>query len=505
MLAARGVAPTTAPAGWTKLARIAQDTMDAWPRFLKAEHAETLATRLATTYEPASWWIVRYVHPHAPIEERAEEWRVRVWPDGRPLDVRHVLPDAAWRDSVGADDARASARAAMARAGLDTARYVEADLVTDKKAADSTKAQRKDVTLTYTDTTIHLPGGALARAWVSIAGNEVTLVRRGVELPESFRRADRKKQMMRGAIAGGVLLLLVGFVIGGATYARNRRRAVLDDRYFTKRRAIVAALLLGALSLASSLNGLPTHLASYDTAETWRAFLANTVLTSLGSLILVAFIVGLWMAFDGLRRRVGIPLFPHDEAPWPNTVAAAIGLAGLQAAIGGVSAWFATPGIPDAPATSLESAIPVFTGALSLPLAIAAGVMFVAIPALVILLLVRTTRARIALTLALGALGGGAVLAVGGRTPSTHPFLLAALALVSLPAMFCALRAYAATSAATWALCVTLQMALGATRSAIDAPTLTERIGAVVTLAALAGIVLLVRRLVAVHARPPAG
>jgi hypothetical protein len=502
MLTARGIAPL----GWTRLARIAHDTMDAtWPRFLKAEHSESLATRFATTYEPAAWWIVRYVHPHAGIEARAEEWRVRVWPDGRPLDVRHVLPDAAWRDSVAADEARVLARGAMARAALDTTRFVEADLVADKKTGDSTKVQRKDVTLTYTDTTVRLPGGALARVWVSIAGNEVTLVRRGIELPESFLRADRKTQLLRGAIAGGVLLLLVGFVIGGATYARNRRRAVLDDRYFTKRRAIVAASLLGVLSIVSSLNGLPVQLASYDTAETWRAFVANTGLTTLVSLVLVAFIVGLWMAFDGLRRRVGIPLFPHDDAPWPNTVAAAIGLAGLQAAIGGASTWFMTPGIPDAPTTSLDVAVPALAGALSLPLGIAMGVLFVAIPAMVILLLVRTTRSRVALTLALGALGGGAVLAIGGRTPAAHPLVLATIALISLPAMFYALRAYAATSAATWALCVTLQMALGATRSAIDAPTMTERIGAVVTLAALAGIVLLERRLVAAQARPPAG
>lgn len=498
MLAARGVST----AGWTRLARTALDTMDAWPRFLKAEHAETLATRFATTYEPAAWWIVRYVHPHAGIASRAEEWRVRVWPDGLALDVRHVLPDALWRDSVSADTARAMARSAMARAALDTMRYVEANFVAEQKAADSTKAQRKDVTVTYTDTTVHLPGGALARAWVAIAGNEVTVVRRGIELPESFRRADRKRQMTQGAIVGALAVLLAGFFVGGAVYVRSRRRAVLDDRFFNKRRTMIALAVLSVTAVASSLNGLPSTLAGYDTAETWRAFLANTGLVTLLSLIVVAFVAGLWLAFDGLRRRVGVPLFSTDDAPWASTVTAALALAGTQAVIVGLSAWLATPRVPPPPATSLELALPQLEAALGLPAGLALGTMGLALPVMVVVLIARSTRARVTLTFALFALAGVAVMAAGGRSASSHPALLATIGVLSLPAVFHVLRYYAATSAAAWVLATGLQLALAATRTALDAPTRVERAGALVALAGLAGLVALLRQLVERHASP---
>lgn len=501
VLAARGV-PT---AGWTRLSRFAFDTMDAWPRFLKAEHAESLATRLSTTYEPAAWWVVRYVHPHGDLAARAEEWRVRVWPDGRALDVRHVLPDAAWRDSVTADDARAMARAAMARATLDTTRFAEANFVAEKKSADSTKAQRKDVTITYTDTTVHLPGGALARGWVSIAGNEVTVVRRGIELPESFRRADTRRRSKLLAVAGGCGFVLFGFVIGGAVYARSRRRAVIDDRIITRRRAIAVLATLGVLTLASTLNSLPATLAGYDTAETWRAFLANTGLMAVLSLLLVAFLAGLWMAFDGLRRRVGIPLFSRERHPWSETVINAVGIAGLQATLGGLAAQLVAPAIPSPPVTQLEGAIPALTPVFALPAGLSGGTMFLALPALVIVLLVRSAAARVGLTLALVALGGAAIAVAGGRAGTAHPGLGALVGLASLPAVYYAVRQYAATSAATWLLAMLLAAALGATHTALAAPTMTERAGGLLTLAASAVLVVFVRRLVETHATPLAG
>ena len=76
------------PPAWTRLANTATDTLEAWPRFLVAHEREELAASLATTYAIPVWWIVRYVRTQGPLSTRAEEWRVRVRPDGLPIDVQ---------------------------------------------------------------------------------------------------------------------------------------------------------------------------------------------------------------------------------------------------------------------------------------------------------------------------------------------------------------------------------------------------------------------------------
>ncbi|MHB1312579.1 MAG: CPBP family glutamic-type intramembrane protease, partial [Gemmatimonadaceae bacterium] len=308
--------------GWTRLARVAADSMDALPRLLAREHADSLAQPLASSIHPAGWWVVRYVHPHGTLEQRVEEWRVRLWPDGRLMDVRHLLPDVAWRDSLSDDQARAVARRALAEAALDTLHFVEAKLVADLKAPGSSGARRKDVTITFTDTTHHLPGGALARAWVSVAGDDVMVVRRGIELPEAFLRDDRHQQEVRMMAGGGLVFAVLGLLLGGIIVARGRCASLLDDRPLGTRGLWTAIAVLVVLTVAGQLNQLPRTLASYDTAVPWRAFLLNDVLCGIIGLALLGLVAGLWLAWDGLRRRVGIPFVEHRPGAWPDTLSA---------------------------------------------------------------------------------------------------------------------------------------------------------------------------------------
>ena len=490
--------------GWTRLARIATDTTDALPRFLMREHADSLAQPLASSIHPAGWWVVRYVHTQGTLEQRAEEWRVRLWPDGRLLDVRHVLPDAAWRDSLSDDKARILARRSLAAAALDTLHFAEAKLTTDLKAPNTAGARRKDVTITYTDTTQHLPGNALARAWVTFAGTDVLVVRRGVELPEAFLRADRHRQLVRIMTGGGLMFALFGLLIGGVIFVRGHRTSVLDDRPLGSRGLWVAAAVLVLFTAATQLNDVPGTLASYDTAMTWSSFQRNTFITGVISLTLVGAVVGLWLAFDGLRRRVGIPFVERRDNAWPDTITAAIGLAGTMAAVSGLLRWFSastTPvGFGD---TTLDTAAPWLEPLLGLPFGLMLGVMLPALVLFVVLLVARGIVARVALVAVLVVITGGATVAMAGDTVSvTHPALLAVTVLASLPAGYLALRHYAATSAMTWFVATILGAALDSARGMFTAVTLDGRIGAALMLVGCGVLLALARRFVA---RPTGG
>lgn len=474
-LASRGV-PT---AGWTALSRLASDTMDALPRFLVREHAESLAQPLASSIHAAAWWVVRYVRPRGTLAERAEEWRVRVWPDGRLMDVRHLLADTAWRDSTGDDQARAAARRALASARLDTLRFVEAKLAADLKPPNAAGARRKDITITYTDTARHLPGQALARAWVTLAGNEVTMVRQGLELPEAFRRDDRQRQLTRVMISGALILGLLALLLVGVIYVRRYRTDVVEDRPLGGRRLWMAAGLLALTMAASLLNELPRALASYDTAVEWQSFLGSTLVFGVLSLAMVGVLLGIWLAFDGLRRRVGVP-FVRASDTWSDVLCAAWGLAGTFAAIFGALRWARVRAMPGSGGgSSLDSALPWLDPALSLPVDLVMRVVAPALVVFVVLLLVRTAVARAGLWFVIALFIGGAMAALEAGLPAPrYPAALGVVAVLSVPAAYLALRHFAATSAITWFAASILMGAFDATRAMFESATVEERLGA---------------------------
>ena len=282
------------PAGWRRLVSVATDTLDAWPRFLRANHIDSMAARFATSYVPPTWWTVRYVHTDSTTQARAEEWRVRIWPDGTRLDSRHVIPDSARRDSVSTAGARAIARAALARAGIDTAPLLEVNF------DETARPLRRDVTVTYADSSVALPAGAAAHAWVTLAGNEPLVARRGVELPEAFLRADHDKQTTDIVIAGLCGLVLAILIGGGAVFVVRKRAVLLDDGALSVRSTVTIIGMLWVLGMAQSLNSLPQTLFAYDTTVPWRTFVATVgvgvVLTVFPALDRVCALAGGWSA-----------------------------------------------------------------------------------------------------------------------------------------------------------------------------------------------------------------
>jgi hypothetical protein len=432
VLRARGVSP----AGWTRLTSVGTDTLDAWPRFLRQHKLVGEAQRFASTYLPPTWWAVRYVHTNGSASQRTEEWRVRVRPDGRPLDTRHIVPESAHGDSVDSTTLRAIALASLAREGIDTSKLQESEL------RQSARQQRRDAVLSYADTSTKLPDGAVARAWVQLAGAEPVVARRGVELPEAFLRADRQRQTTRTAIAGAVILLLFGLVVTGAIFVKRRRGILVDDGTLGRRDAF---LFLGGLLLLSTLstfNALPSQLFTYDTAQPWSNFLATRALSFVVAIPVALVVFGLWLALGAMRRRVGIPMLPGQpsRSARNDVLAAGLGLGSVFFIISQLDSFASSGGMPRTPVTTLNDLLPWLGGVLSMPMSTLIGVATIGIPFLVVGALTQRWSLRALMSAVLVALLIALAWSTSSRTADINPvrvaIALVALASLSVPLVF---------------------------------------------------------------------
>ena len=457
------------PATWRRLTITARDTLVSWPRFLREYKVMSQAQGFARTYVPPTWWTVRYVHTGGTAAERAEEWRIRVLPDGRALDARHIIPDSAQRPGAPPDSLRRAALAALARSGVSTATLQEMEY------RERALPARRDVNITYTDTAVKLPAGAIARAWVNFAGNEPLVVRRGVELPESFVRADRDRTTNKALVAGLCGTFIFGMLVVGAIYVTRKRPILVADGNITRQQMVWCLAVLIALSILGDLNSLPSSLFSYDTTEPWTRFTGTRALSFISAIPLALFIYGIGIATNALRQRVGVPMRPSvgSGSGVREMLTAAFGLAGVAFASSALPRLAPSTGIPPAPSTSLNDAFPVLAGIIGLPVGVVVSVVGVAIPLLVIGAFARRWRYRILLGVALMAPSVFAAVSLAQPSETSGPRIWLGLAMmVVLAAGF---YAWGSVSAWSWLLAGLMLKALDALHDIMHASTTASR------------------------------
>jgi hypothetical protein len=486
LLRARGVDP----AGWRRLASVDSETRETWPRFLQEHDITAEAARLASSYEPPTWWEVRYVHTAGSTAERAEEWTVYVAPDGRLLEARHILPDSARRGSADSTAVRRIAARALARD------LVDASTLKETEYRERARPARLDVRLTYTDTAVKLPAGAAARVWVVVAGNEALAVRRGVELPEAFLRADRASQTNRMMIGGVAILLLLSFMITGVLVVKRRLAPALDQRVLDRRASFWLIAGLFVLATVSSLNSLPSQLSSYDTAEPWSTFIGTTALGFLQAVVFPLLVVALLYVLDALRRRLGIPMVPAGPGTSARTdiLIMGFGLGGGIYAIRALDTLIpAADAMPSIPGTNLDDLVPFIAGVPDIPATVIGGVAMLGIPILVVAGLTRS-RAWRAL---IGAIVLGLIAAITWSfTPGddVDPYGLALL-IPTFVVVAAAVRAWGARSAWAWFVAALFYQDLQGLGNAVYGPEWQTRVaGLLSVLAATTLMALIVRR-----------
>ena len=288
--------------------------------------------------------------PRATVAERAEEWRVRVLPDGRVLDVTHVVPRGARRRRPAARRARApSPPARSTLAGVPRAPLREVELEQTPRPA------RLDTRVEYEDTS-GAPAWRRERARARVARRRrrhVGAPRRGA--PRVVRaRGARAREPPRARLHGRRLRR--GRAPRRAPHARAPpRSAARARRALVDRRTSLALGAAGALARSArgrtrcrrcSRRGAPS--------EPWTTYLAQAALSAAmlagvaGSALAAA-----WTLLDALRRRTAIPFWP--DAPrdaGAQGAALGLGVAASQLVIARLSsaAW------PAPRATALDAA-----------------------------------------------------------------------------------------------------------------------------------------------------
>jgi hypothetical protein len=485
------------PIGWKRLTGIGRDTLQAWPRFLREHKLVADAQHFASTYVPPTWWTVRYIHTTGTAAQRTEEWRIRVLPDGKPLDARHIVPDSERRDSADSSALRRIALASLSREGLDTSTLQESEL------KETARPARRDVTVTYTDTAVKLPDGAAARTWVQVAGDEPLVARRGVELPESFLRADRQRQTDRMMVAGVCILLLLGLIVTGAIFVKRRRPILVDDGMLGRRDTYILLSTLMVLAMLSSLNSLPSKLFKYDTAQAWSSFIATTVLGVVVLIPAVLILFGLWLALGAMRRRVGIPMLAGEPSRSASNdmLIAGLGLGGVLFATSRLTTLVPRVWMPDTPTTALGDAFPLLAGVLDVPRIVMMTVATFGIPLLVVAGLSRGWGLRALMAAGLVALTGGAVWALAPAS-DIHPWT-AGLAIARVAVVSVAVVVWGSLAAWSWLVAALAVLGLSSLRLAAYGVVWQERGAGVLTLLVAAALIVLITRRAA-RARPVA-
>jgi hypothetical protein len=461
------------PAPWMRLTSAHGELPGSHERFYREQKAIPLAVALTTTYEPAAVWGVRYVRIADSLALRAEEWRVRLLPDGRPLDVAHRVPQDAPGDSVTAIDARAIAIAAVVAAGIDPQRLRE-------NALDQTpRPKRLDSRVEYIDSTVHLPAGATARAEVTLTGRDVGHVSRWVELPESFIRADRARSDDDELFAIAAFVILLGATSVGTFILVRRRQSLVPVITLSRRARLAAWLAIAVVVFATLWNRGPDQLFDYDTNTPWSRFLLDrTVSLAIGTVLLSLFVGAVIEVAAAVRQRVGIPFLPEDRTPQAalDAVLGGLALALLPLTAGLVAIRTSANTLPLPPDTSLNAHIAILMPSLTLIQTALLGPSFVSLPLLIAAAFVRGRVLRIVMLV--GAACALAAIASSNHIVGAFGFWATAAMLIVLLALWArAFNAWGTQSGASWLIAVLGVTGAAAIQEAVRAGATADRVG----------------------------
>jgi hypothetical protein len=334
-LAEHGV---TLPAGWRKMATVQLANDDpqqwTWHKFVWREASPDIYRALVGAALAPPLWDVRYATFAGDVAERAEEWRVSVTGDGGVRTFRHALPEARPGAKLARDAALALAdRELRARFGLDPSmlKLVSAD---EKHRGPESNQTRTDWSFTFADPSVNVGKDGELRYVVVIAGDEIVGAGRQIFVPEAWQRAEQERdnRLRIVKISSGIAFFIAGLaavVLGVIGWTQGR-----CDARATK---WVAAFSF-AVALVTLANTWPMHEMQLTTAEPVTSqsltLLVGAVVGGLFAALLFGLTsgIGVWYARSASRFALAGTL-----PPWVAAIAAALFVAGLEAAL--VSLW----------------------------------------------------------------------------------------------------------------------------------------------------------------------
>jgi hypothetical protein len=267
-------------------------------------------------------WSVRYVRFDGPVEERAEEWRFLVAGDGSVARFWHTLPEARAGARLGRDEAQALAmREVRRRLGENP----DALRVVDVKEAN--RPARTDWTFTFADPAIATAPGGEARLAIDIAGDQVVGSRRGVFVPEAWKRAERERKSLQTPLMIACGLVLVVLVLGAGILAIR-----LWARHQCDSRALIG---VGVICLAADATAWANGWSAFLWGLSSKEPLLNQIGLSLGGNLLAWLFQALAI---GLLFGLGSGLVAENSSgargvarPWLQGIMLGCAMAGVEA------------------------------------------------------------------------------------------------------------------------------------------------------------------------------
>lgn len=322
-LAERGIHPGP---GWHRFAQVSANSGDG-ENFIWKTAGSTAWQRLRGHYIPPLVWQVRYVSFAGDVVQRAEEWIVNVEDgidgQGGGAHVRgviHRLPESARAPTLSEQQARSMAQSALLkRFGPVAAGWREIS------AQEVKQPQRKDWQFTFADDVASPLKTGEARIELTLAGDEVTQIRRTIHETEDWQRQQRSRGALMQTVRIGMALLLVALAIGSLLLAIRQKQVLKVSR----RPSLMAAIAIAALLLAGYANNWQGLAMQLKTDQPLLTQLGTAAVGLSVSMALMGGFCGLLLHFSQQATGMG-KLGAGQSSPWWPGLALAALLAGLQ-------------------------------------------------------------------------------------------------------------------------------------------------------------------------------
>ncbi len=313
------------------------------------EAGEEVYVSLLGSYLPGPRWVVRFVDFAADPEERVEEFRVHLGPEGERLRLEHIVPEARPGARLEEEDARTVALGVLRDrfgAGVES--------VEEVGAVQTALPARTDWSFAFEERTVLAEVAGEARLTVALAGDEEVDADRSVSVPEEWELARRDGEALRAlAAAGAGLVLLLGFGVAGVLAVVAWARRGLDTRLLA-RSALVGAVVLGL----GQANSWPATEAFFSPTQPWGLQAGFAVFG--GSLVLLVGAVAIGLAAALAHSWLG----EGAGAAAPSGVGVAVAAGAVLAGLGALGVLL-SGGLPPWPdASGAVSFIPPLAGAL---------------------------------------------------------------------------------------------------------------------------------------------
>jgi len=269
------------PDSWRELSDVIAP-LNQQDRFVWQEGGKENYDYLMNKHLGSPHWYVRYAQFEEDIDiaERAEEYRVAIYEDGKRVKLTHRLPEARPGDSLSEAEARPIVDSVLA-ANYD---FNIPDLK-EISAVPSKLPERMDWVFTFADTVNYPLSEGEARVSVDIAGNEAVSYSRWVHVPEEWTRQEREDRSMASIVGNFcqmliILIFLAGAIVAVVSWSRKNFSASVFFIFF--------AVLFG-LSVIDFINEWPSAAAHFSTAEPLTNQILITIVSSVvGALFLSA-------------------------------------------------------------------------------------------------------------------------------------------------------------------------------------------------------------------------